>query len=80
MHGSFDRRDENQNRTERSQRVGFLALPVLLAIALVGLVIIQPSASKWISDAAQLEFAGLPDVAPTELARPDTPIRTAKVH
>ncbi|SDR79678.1 hypothetical protein [Bradyrhizobium canariense] len=79
MHGSFDPRDENQDRTERSWSVGFFALPVLLVIALVGLAITQPLASSWISEAVQAEF-GPPRTAPTQLARPDTPIRTVKVH
>ena len=58
MHGSFDRsRETDDNSTYRSWGLGFFALPALLAIVLVGLAIVQPSASNWISEAAQAEFA-----------------------
>jgi hypothetical protein len=52
-------------------------VPVLVAAALVGLAILQPSAPNWISEAAQAEFVGmnLPDVIP---AQPAMQIRTVK--
>jgi hypothetical protein len=83
MHGSLDRSGETDNRAYRSQGFGFLALPALLAIVLVGLAIVQPSASNWISEAAQAEFAAtfpVPDVAPTQLAKPTMENRTIRAN
>jgi hypothetical protein len=49
----------------------------------------HPSASKWISDAAQAEFVGTEFVGtdivpnqtpPTQLARPNNQIRTVKAN
>ena len=82
MHGSLNRSDENQNRTDRNWSIGLFALPVLVMIALVALAIFKPVASVWISEAAQAEFVGpdAPDVAPTKLAQPATQIRTVKVY
>jgi hypothetical protein len=72
MHGSFDRPGENTNRIQRSWSLGFFALPVVLVIVLVAVAMTQPTASNWISEAAQAEFVGS-DVAPmtpTQLAQP----------
>ena len=82
MHGSLNRSDENQNRTDRNWSIGLFALPVLVMIALVALAIIKPVASVWISEAAQAEFVGpdAPEVAPTKLAQPATQIRTVKAY
>jgi hypothetical protein len=58
---------------------GFLALSALFAIMLAGLAMVQPSASNWISEAAQAEFAAtilVPDATPTRLAKPAMEIRT----
>ena len=82
MHGSLNRSDENQNRTDRNWSIGLFVLPVLVMIALVALAIIKPVASVWISEAAQAEFVGpdAPEVAPTKLAQPATQIRTVKAY
>jgi hypothetical protein len=80
MRGSIDRTGQNQDRTVRSWSIGFFVLPVLLVITLVGLAITKPSASNWISEAVQAEFVGSPDAAPTQLAKPATPIRTVKAY
>jgi hypothetical protein len=81
MHGSFDKSGENDSRTHRSWSVGLFALPVFVVIALVGLMLTQPAASNWISEAAQAEFVGLnpaPQAAPTQLAQPAMVIRIVK--
>jgi hypothetical protein len=80
MHGSFDRSQEHRNRTDQGWNIALVALPALVAIALVGLAILQPSAPNWISEAAQAEFVGmnLPDVVPLRLAQPAMQIRTVK--
>jgi hypothetical protein len=80
MHGSFDRSQEHRNRTDQGWNIALFVLPALVAVALVGLAIIQPSVPTWISEAAQAEFVGmnLPDVVPTQLAKPVIQVRTVK--
>ena len=59
MHGRFDRSDETSDKSIiRSFGIGIVVLPVLLVTFLVGLVINKPEISRWISEAAQAEFAG----------------------
>ena len=82
MHGSFDRSGKSESFSDR-WRIGFFAFPVVLAVALIALAILEPSASKWISEAAQAEFVGVygvPDLAPTQLAQPSMEIRTVKAY
>ena len=83
MHGSLDRPGKSDKRFFQRGNIGFLALPVLMAAALIALAILQPAASRWISEAAQAEFVGLygvPDSSPTQLARPDMEIRTVDAY
>ena len=82
MHGSLNRSDEKRSRTDRSWSIGFLALPVLIVIALVALAVIKPAASTWISEAVEAEFVGMtsPGVLPKELAQPAMQIRTVKAY
>jgi hypothetical protein len=80
MHGSFDKSGETDN--QRSWSVGFFALPLCIAIALVGFVLTHPEASNWISEAAQAEFVGVnpaPEAVPMQLAQPAMHFRTVKV-
>jgi hypothetical protein len=74
MHGTFERsRETRNNDINRRSGIGFLALPLIIAVAMVALTITQPAVSNWIAQAAQAEFAGgviLPDAAPTQMARP----------
>jgi hypothetical protein len=82
MHGTFEKsREVRDNNVRRSSGVGFLAVPVVIAVALVGLAITKPAVSTWIAEAAQAEFAGsvmMPEAAPTQLARPANEIRTIR--
>jgi hypothetical protein len=82
MHGSLNRSDNKRSRTDRSWSIGFFALPALIAITLVALAVIKPSASTWISEAVQAEFVGMtsPGVVPKELAQPAMQIRTVKAY
>jgi hypothetical protein len=80
MHGSLDKSGKDENRIQIG-KIGFLALPLLLTLMLVGLAIVQPKASIWISQAAQAEFVGielLREVVPTQLAQPSMQIRTVR--
>jgi hypothetical protein len=79
MHGSFDKSGETDN--QRSWSVGFFALPLCIAIALVGFVLTHPEASNWISEAVQAEFVGAdpaPVAVPTQIAQPAMEFRTVK--
>ena len=82
MHGTFEKsREVRDNNVRRSSGVGFLAVPVVIAVALVGLAIAKPAVSTWIAEAAQAEFAGsvmMPEAPPTQLARPANEIRTIR--
>jgi hypothetical protein len=81
MHGSFERLSENNDRIHRSRDVGFLAIPILVAIVLVGVAMTQPAASNWIAEAAQAEFVGpglSPEAAQTQLAQPAGEMHTAR--
>jgi hypothetical protein len=83
MHGSLDRSGRDNNSIYRRWGIGFLVLPVLLVVTLFALAIVQPATSNWIGEAAQAEFTGigiLPDVAPTQLARPTMQIRTVRAN
>ena len=84
MHGTFERsRDVRDNNIRRSSGIGFLAVPALIAVALIGLAIAKPEVSTWIAEAAQAEFAGsvtVPEAAPTQLARPANEIRTVRAN
>jgi hypothetical protein len=82
MHGSFDKSGKSESYFGL-WRIGFFAFPVVLAVALIALAILEPSASKWISEAAQSEFVGVyavPDAGPTQFARPGMEIRTVKAY
>ena len=82
MHGSFDRSGQSGDRTQRSWSIGFFAFPILLVIALIGLVIAHPAASRWISEAVQAEFGGgnLTEIAPVQPAKPTMQIRTVTAY
>ena len=84
MHGTFERSRETSDKAPNwNSGIGFLAVPALIAVALVGLAIFQPAVSSWISEAAQAEFAGsfaMPDAAPTQLARPANEIRAVRAN
>jgi hypothetical protein len=84
MHGTFERSRETRDKdTRRSWDPGFLAIPTIIAVALVALMIAQPEASKWVSEAVQAEFAGsvvMPDAAPSQLAQPAGKARSASAY
>ena len=74
MHGRFEKRDGYKKGTDlrRDVGLGFLILPVVIAIALLTLAVVQPTAN-WIAEAVQAEFVGgilAPGQSPTQLAQP----------
>ncbi len=81
MHGSLDKSGKSEDTIYQRWGIGFLALPVLFVIVLAGLAIVQPATSNWISETVQAEFTGIsvmPEVTPTQLARPDMEMRTVR--
>lgn len=84
MHPPSEKQPRDSRSVYRSWDIKLFALPVLLAVALIGFVASHPGVSKWISDAAQAEFVGadfVPDLAPpTRLAGPKNESRTVKAY
>ena len=81
MHGSFDKQDGTG--TSRRSGIGLFAVPVFLVIALIGLAMTKPEASRWISAAVEAEFAGasLPQEAASPLlAQPATTVQTVRLY
>ena len=83
MQGLLDKSGETVNRIYRRWGIGVFALPVLLAIALVGLAMTPRAAPSWISEAAEAEFTGAnyrPEAVPAQPAKPAVEIRIVKAH
>ncbi|WP_426441587.1 hypothetical protein [Bradyrhizobium genosp. P] len=89
MHGSFDKQPQDEQNNYQSFSIKLVALPVLVLIAVIGMVVGHPAAVKWISDAAQAEFVGsefagtdlAPDVPrPAQMAQPSNAIRTVTAY
>ncbi|MDH2382249.1 hypothetical protein [Bradyrhizobium sp. CER78] len=89
MHGSFDNRPQDPSSNYGSFSIKLIALPVLVIVALIGMLVSHPAAVKWISDAAQAEFVGtdtvdtnpLPRIAqPAPTTLPRNEMRTVKAN
>jgi hypothetical protein len=84
MHGSLDRPPRDDQGSDRGSDLKRVALPILVVIALIGVALSHPNASKWISEAAQAEFVGtdfVPNLAPpTRLAQPTNEIRSVRLY
>jgi hypothetical protein len=80
MQDSVEKHPRNSKDVYRNWDIKWFAVPLLLATALIGFVVSHPSASKWIADATQAEFAGTDLVPPTRLAEPKNQIRTVKAN
>jgi hypothetical protein len=69
MPRAFDKLDRQENRTQWKWAAGIAATFIMLA--LVALVSNSPTASNWVSDAVQAEFASsnmTSDAAPVQIA------------
>ena len=83
MHGSFDGSPQDDQSSSHRWDIKLVALPILVVIAVAGLAVSHPNASRWISEAVQAEFVGtdfVPDLAPTRLAQPTNEIRIVKTY
>ena len=89
MQGAFDNRRQDPKHNYQSFSIKLIALPVLVIVALIGMLVTHPAAVKWISDAAQAEFAGtevvyadpvpnVAELAPT--AQPRDQMRTVRAY
>jgi len=80
MHGPLEKQPRDAKSAYRNWNIKLFALPILLVVALISFVVSHPSASKWISDAAQAEFVGTDLTPPTVVAQPTNEIRTVKAY
>jgi len=79
MHGTYERSGKTGKPVELSPGIRLLVIPALLAVAVVALAIRQPDVSRWISDAAQAEFASTGQApAATQVAQPVREVRAVK--
>ena len=81
MPRAFDKLDQQENRAQWKWTAGIAATFIMLA--LVALMSSSPTASNWVSDAVQAEFASsnmTPQQAPVQTAQPANPIRTVRAY
>jgi len=77
----YDDRSKPQSRRDLSDEITpILAINGIIVLVLVVLALSVPSASEWISAAAQAEFVGggAPAVTPTQLAQPVEAIKIVR--
>jgi hypothetical protein len=77
MHGPYDKSPEGEPNIYRSFNMKLVALPLLLAIALIGYVVSHTGVVKWMADGVQAEFVGM-DAGPEgakQVARPSDQAR-----
>jgi hypothetical protein len=79
MPKAFDEPDRQENRTQWKWAVGIAAI----MLALIALMSNSPTASSWVSDAVQAEFASsnmTPQQAPVQTVQPGNPMRTVRAY
>ena len=84
MQGPFEKSPKGEPNIYQNWSMKLFALPLLLAIALIGYFISHPDVAKWVADGVQAEFVGtdiVPDLAPPKrVAQPTEQIRTVRAH
>jgi hypothetical protein len=80
LHSPQDERNAAPRRDTSNQLTAILVINGVVVLLLIVLAISVPSASEWISAAAQAEFANpdLPTLAPTQMAQPAEQIRVVR--
>ena len=58
MHGPFDKSPKDEPNIYQNWSMKLFALPLLLAIALIGFFVSHPKTAKWVVDGVQAEFVG----------------------
>jgi hypothetical protein len=79
MPKAFDKLDRQENRTQWKWAAGIAAI----MLALIALMSNSPTASNWVSDAVQAEFANsnmTPQQAPVQTVQPGNPMRTVRAY
>ena len=82
MHSRFDRSHKEENGFFEKWGIGFVVLPILLAIAMIVLSMIQPPNTNWVAESVQAELAGkspTPADAQAQNTKPSTQTRTVSV-
>ena len=84
MHGPFDKSPKDEPNIYQSWSMKLVALPLLLAIALIGYVVSHPSVVKWMADGVLAEFAdtdiGSNDALPKQGAQPSKQAHAMTAH
>ena len=81
MGGMFRKSGETLSRIYRNWGIGIFALPVLIGIALAGLVLSRPDASNLMPDVVQTQLAGAKTSPAAAPAQPATAaIRTVRTN
>jgi hypothetical protein len=80
MPRAFEKPDQHENYVQSSWTVGMTAVCWISLIVFVALMANSPTASTWVSEAAQAEFAGsmMPGQAPLQTAEPAREFHTIK--
>jgi hypothetical protein len=60
MHGPLEKSKGGEPNIYQNWNMKLLALPLLLAIALIGFAVTHPNVGKWVADGVQAEFS-MPD-------------------
>jgi hypothetical protein len=78
MPRALDRLDRQEFRTQWKWTAAIAA--AFIVLALVALMSNSPTASNWVSDAVQAEFASsmTPQQAPVQTTQPGNPMRTVR--
>jgi hypothetical protein len=83
MPRAFDKPDQHENDVPSSWTVGMTAVCWISLIVFVALMANSPTASTWISDGVQAEFAAstmTSDPAPVQTAQPAKTIQTVRAY
>jgi cell division protein FtsW (lipid II flippase) len=80
MYRMPDEQPRHSHGVYRNWTIKLFALPLLLVVALIGFAVSHPEVPRWISAAAQAEFAGSEAVPGATSVRLTGKIRSVKVH
>ena len=84
MPGPFDKQPRDSKSVYRNWKMKLIALPILGVVAMIAFAVSHPSASRWISNAVQAEFAGtdfVPELTPpARTLQPNNEVRTVKAY
>jgi hypothetical protein len=74
-----DRRQKKDDGSSKKWDIGFLLPFVLITIALIFRILVQPPTSNWIwvpAENAFMDDSMMPIEAPMQIGQPETPIRS----